>query len=80
MPLVPKNEIYYSGSAIKFINELVTTLYDQEYFGFMVSALAYIKAMQNYIEQNIHQLPHYPAPPYFNKYKSGMSYITYQAN
>jgi hypothetical protein len=59
---------------------LITTLFGQDYFGFIDSALQYVLDMKNYIETYISVLPAYDAPRHFDKYKKGMKYIMYQAN
>lgn len=80
MPLHQKNDIHFSEFATDYMNDLVTTLYNQEYFGFIESAVEYKDKMQSFIEQNIHILPHHSAPEYFSKYQTGMKYIAYPAN
>lgn len=80
MPLRQKNDIYFSDFATGYMNDLVTMLYNKEYFGFIESASDYMFKMRNFIEQKIHILQHHPAPEYFSKYQSGMKYIAYQAN
>ncbi len=72
MPLHQKNDIHFSEFATGYMNDLVTTLYNQEYFGFIESALNYMIKMRHFIEQNIHILQHHPAPAYFSKYQPGM--------
>lgn len=75
-----KSEVVYSEVATEFMNDLVTILYNQDYFGFIDSALDYVFKMKDFIDKNIRTVSHYPAPRYFSKYKSGMKYIMYQAN
>ena len=80
MPLHQRNNIHFSDFAIEYMNDLVTTLYNQEYFGFIESASDYMFKMRKFIEQKIHILQHHTAPKYFSKYQSGMQYIAYPAN
>ena len=75
-----KTEVRFSEEVTFYFNELITTLFEQNYFGFMDSAFQYITDMKDYIEKNIAILPKFPAPPYFSKYQTGMKYITYQSN
>lgn len=80
--MLPKQriEVIYSRVALAFMKDLVTVLYEKDYFGFEDSALNYVSNIQNFIENNINIISSLPAPSYFSKYKSGMKYISYQAN
>lgn len=75
-----KNDISYSEDFVDYLNNLVTILYEQDYFGFIESAKQYTSDIINFIRQNIGKSPHYPAPEYFSKYKPDMDYIMYRAN
>lgn len=80
--MLPKQriEVIYSRVAMAFMKDLVTVLYEKDYFGFEDAALNYVSNIQNFIENNINTVSFHPAPSYFSKYKSGMKYISYQAN
>ena len=80
MPLNQRNEVFYTELATEFLNDLIEILYDQDYFGFLDSALNYVTKLKMFTDQNIHILQHHPAPEYFSKYQSGMKYIAYPAN
>lgn len=75
-----RNEVVYTELSTEFLNDLVTILYEQDYFGFLESALNYMAKMKMFIEKNIHSLQHYPAPKYFSKFQNGMKYIVYQSS
>ena len=72
--------VRFSENVSSYFNELISTLFWQDYFGFMDSAFQYVTDMKNYIEKYIAILPKYPAPPYFSKYQTGMQYVTYIPN
>ena len=80
MPLDQRNEVVYTELATELTNDLVSILYEENYFGFLESALDYVTKMKIFTDQNINILPHLTAPEYFSKYQSGMKYIAYQAN
>lgn len=75
-----KNDISYNEDFVTYLNNLVSILYEQDYFGFIESAKKYTSDIIDFIKRNISQKPHYPAPEYFSKYEPGMKYITYRAN
>ena len=75
-----KPNIKFSENVNSFFDELITTLFEQGYFGYIDSAFQYVSDLKNYIEMYIFVLPSYTAPRYFDKYQKGMKYITYQAN
>jgi len=72
--------VKYSKNVSSYFDELITTLFWQDYFGFISSALQYVLDMKDYIEKYIAVMPNYTAPSYFSKYQKGMKYMTYQAN
>jgi hypothetical protein len=72
--------IKYERRVKLFFLELIDTLFEQRYFAFRTSAKEYVDAMKNYIETTIHISPPYSAPSYFDRYQTGMYYITYRPN
>ena len=72
--------VKFSESVNSYFDELITTLFWQDYFSFIDSAFQYVADMKDYIEKNIAILPKYPAPPYFSKYHAGMQYVIYKPN
>jgi len=82
MPFEKSNKpvIKFSESVNSYFDELIATLFWQDYFGFMDSAFQYVSDMKNYIETYISVLSFYAAPLYFSKYQKGMRYISYTPN
>jgi len=78
--IINKTIVRYSDEVTSYFNDLITTLFLQNYFGFIDSAFQYINEMKDYIEENIAFLPKFKAPPYFSKYQTGMYYVTYRSN
>jgi len=70
--IIDKTVVRYSDDVTTYFNKLITTLFWQDYFGFIESAYKYIADMKDYIEANIAILPKYKAPSYFSKYQTGM--------
>ncbi|MDA3816865.1 MAG: hypothetical protein PF486_05765, partial [Prolixibacteraceae bacterium] len=63
-----------------YLDHLAYTLYAENYFGFINSAIEYIDKMVDYITDNIQAKPHKKTPPFFDKYGEDLLYITYQPN
>jgi len=78
--IINKTVVRYSDDVTAYFNKLITTLFWQDYFGFIDAAYKYVADMKDYIEANIAILPKYYAPSYFSKYQTGMRYVTYQSN
>jgi predicted 2-oxoglutarate/Fe(II)-dependent dioxygenase YbiX len=72
--------VQYDDEVAHYLTELIDILLKKEYFSFADTAKRYVSDMKNYIKRYIAVLPAKTAPPYFNKYKKGMKYITYPAN
>jgi len=72
--------VRFSDSVNFYFEELIETLFWQDYFGFVDSAVQYVVDMRNYIEKYIAVLPAQIAPHYFSKYQAGMKYIVYSPN
>jgi hypothetical protein len=77
-----KNEkvVRFSENVTSYFNDLISTLFWQNYFGSIESSFQYIADMKNYLERNMALLPKYRAPRYFSRYQKGMQYVTYQSN
>ena len=61
-----------------YFDELVTTLFSQEYFSYEENAIEYVQKLVFYIEENIDRLPHKKSPNSLLKY--GDFYVFYQSN
>lgn len=75
-----KPVVRYHSDALEYLNSLIDILFEQDYFSFKEDALQYVSDIKEYVEQNISCLSKYPAPSYFSKYYTGMSYVMYQPN
>jgi len=72
--------VKFSENIHFYFDELITTLFEQDYFHFADSAFQYVTDMKDYVEKKIAILPKYPAPLYFSKYQAGMQYVIYKPN
>jgi hypothetical protein len=72
--------VIYHKQVVNYLNELVDTLYEQNYFGFKESAYNYVNWILNRIENNIAISPHKKAPEYFSKYGKNLYYINIKKN
>lgn len=73
-------QVIYSKDVSSFLNELIDILYEKEYFGFKESAYEYVDWLFEQIETSIHRKIRKPAPVYFAKYASNLSYVSYKRN
>lgn len=73
-------KIIYHKQVVKYLNELVDILHEQNYFGFIESAYDYVDWIFDRIESNIAVLPAKKAPDYFSKYGKDLSYISLKRN
>lgn len=65
---------------LDYFNELSSTLYEKNYFGFEENALEYVDDLLNEIEATLHVRQKRNAPPYFNKYGRDMYYSSFLKN
>jgi len=73
-------KVVYHKNVSEYLNELVDVLYNKEYFGFKESAYDYVDWIFEQIESSINRKVKKPAPEYFNKYSTGLSYVVYKRN
>jgi hypothetical protein len=73
-------KIIYNKKVIKYLNELVDVLYEQEYFGFKESAYDYVDWILDRINENITKALAKKAPVYFSKYGDNLVYISLKRN
>ena len=64
-----KSIVRYKEGVTDYFNDLTKTLIEDEYFGFMESALQYVTDLKEYVEQYISCLPKYLAPSYLLYYE-----------
>jgi hypothetical protein len=72
--------VRFSEESVEYLDNLVAILLEKDYFGFREDAKRYVTELTEYIERYISILPTYQAPTYFNKYYSGMQYVSYSPN
>ncbi len=61
-------KITVSSQALLFLDELVTTLVQNEYFGFLDTSLEYVNQIYDFIENDLTNVIHYPTPKELLKY------------
>jgi hypothetical protein len=64
----------------KYLNDLVTILYEKEYFGHHESARKYAVELLDDIVMNLPIHSHKSAPGYFDKYEKNMHYASFKRN
>jgi len=67
-------------NVLDYFNNLVTTLYEREYFGFAETALDYVTELYDDIIETLPIRLCKPAPAYFNKYGKDMEYVGFRKN
>lgn len=70
--------IYYSEEFIERTDELLFTLYTQNYFGFKEDAQNYVDKIYDFVRNNISTYPAKKTPSALSEY--GSKYILYKAN
>lgn len=73
-----KVEVYISQGVVKYLDDLVYSLYKDEYFGFIESAEDYVVKIYDFIFENIIVQSHKFTP--VELYNLGKNYIFYKAN
>ena len=69
------DNVLFRQEVLKYSENLIQLLYDQEYFGFKESAKKYVKELFDEITNSLPIRLHKPAPKYFEKYGKNMKYI-----
>jgi hypothetical protein len=64
----------------EYLNNLVTILYEKEYFGFEEFAINYVNELLDDILTNLSAKLHRPAPEYFDKYGKNLYYACFKKN
>ncbi|MCS3871009.1 hypothetical protein J3D55_003925 [Chryseobacterium ginsenosidimutans] len=73
-----KVNIILHPSVTAFFEELITVLYEKNYFGFESDAQAYVRKIYDFIEYNLPIFPYKKTPE--NLLSLGSKYIFYKAN
>ncbi|KAA6346621.1 hypothetical protein EZS27_005866 [termite gut metagenome] len=71
-------KVIYSEEVIEFLSDLMEILYIKNYFGFMDSAINYVKDLVHEIDTTIASKQKKTAPDYFSKYGRGLFYVCYK--
>ena len=64
----------------EYLNNLITILYEKDYFGFEETAWKYADDLLNDIITTLHLRLYRPAPNYFDKYGKNMQYAIFRKN
>ena len=73
-------KVLITPEAKRYLTNLITILYENEYFGFKDSAKNYVVELRKDIEINLPTRPHKPATQYFDKYGKDMLYAAFRKN
>ncbi|MDR2970486.1 MAG: hypothetical protein LBU83_00955 [Bacteroidales bacterium] len=63
---------------LDYLDELVITLYEKEYFGFKESSKKYVKELFLNIKTTLPIRLHKPAPKYFERYGKDLYYASFK--
>ena len=67
-------------NVLQYFEDLVTILYEKEYFGFESTALEYVVELYDDIITTLPVRTKKPAPNYFNKYGKTLYYAVFSKN
>ena len=65
---------------LDYLDELVVTLYEKEYFGFKESSKKYVKELFLNIKTTLPLRLHKPAPKHFERYGKDLFYASFKKN
>ena len=65
---------------LEYFDDLVTILYEKDYFGFEETALKYVTELYDEIIATLPMCPRKPAPKYFEKYGKALYYAVFPKN
>jgi hypothetical protein len=65
---------------LDYLDELVITLYEKEYFGFKESSKKYVKELFQNIKTTLPIRLHKPAPKHFERYGKDLHYASFNKN
>ncbi|MCD7898360.1 MAG: hypothetical protein LUH22_00340 [Bacteroides sp.] len=72
--------VSYTDAVIDYLEELVQTLYLQNYFGLKEFAKKYVDKLIDEMEATIHIKPRRDASPNFNQYGQDLYYVSHRKN
>jgi hypothetical protein len=70
-------KVVIQPEVMDYLEELVATLYEKEYFGFLEASRRYVVDLLSDIKTRLPLRPHKPAPPYFSRYGRHMHYAAF---
>ena len=73
-------KVLITPEAKRYLTNLITILYENEYFGFKDSAKNYVVELRKDIENNLPTRQHKPATQYFDQYGKDMLYAAFRKN
>lgn len=72
--------IVFLPEVIDYFNELVTILYEKQYFSFEEYAYDYVESLLDDIKETLPLRPSKPAPTHFDRYGKDMRYVAFRKN
>jgi hypothetical protein len=72
--------VYTTPGVKRYLNDLITILYEKEYFSYEDAAHKYVDDLLDDIISTLPTRPHRPAPPHFDRYGKGMWYAAFRHN
>jgi hypothetical protein len=72
--------VIFTPQVRHYFKELIPILYRGGYFSHLEGSRKYVNELIGNIHANLPHLQSRPAPPYFNKYGTGMYYATFRKN
>ena len=72
--------IVFLPEVIDYFNELVTILYEKQYFSFEEYAYDYVESLLDDIKETLPRRPSKPAPTHFDRYGKDMRYVAFRKN
>ena len=73
-------KVYTTSNVKKYLNNLITLLYEKEYFSYEETAIRYVDELLDSIITILPTRRHIPAPSYFDRYGKGMYYASFPKN
>ena len=72
--------VIFIPKVLEYLEELVTTLYIEEYFSLLETSKKYVGELTDEILTTLPTRLHKPAPKYFDKYGKNMKYAAFKKN
>ena len=75
-----ETNVEFLPETLDYLEELVTKLYQMGYFSWLDTSQKYVDDLYYDIKNNLPVKHHKPAPPYFDRYGTGMFYASFKKN